>query len=97
MPRFAFRFAVQLGRRVCAPSTAFATGAQPSTLAPSNPEMLAPLDRPMSVAWPVANSWTDGMEREYADFIEQLGRAVSERRCLHIDDCLPRSRSERPL
>jgi hypothetical protein len=48
----------------------------------------SPLDRPMAVAWPAVNRWSERLEDEYADFVARLGAAVEARRCDRLDACL---------
>jgi hypothetical protein len=45
-----------------------------------------PTERPG--AWAVTRAWTAERERDYARFVEQLGRAVAQGRCSRFEDCL---------
>lgn len=46
------------------------------------------LDLPIAQAWPAINRWNDTMEREYAAFVQAIGRGVESRRCGRLDRCL---------
>lgn len=73
-------------------TSALPTGAQPPGEAPpievDSRSRVPWLDRPIADVWPAVNTWNETMEREYAAFVERLGRAVATRRCQRIDQCL---------
>ena len=45
-------------------------------------------DRPMRESWPAEREWSVSLEDEYSRFVTAIGRGISSRRCIHLDDCL---------